>query len=184
MFISDYVMWSKSRWVPPHLPGNSEGLTDQLVMALGLVGECGEVAEVVERWAVLGTHSHDDLEKELGDVIYYWARLCSEFGYLPVMAGGPLASGEALAFSGTELVLSTLRLTVAAGAIAEVFKKHVRDANLDRRKLDQALGNVLNAWAELCEGAGLPWQQVMDTNRDKIDGRAERGTTRGSGNYR
>ncbi len=53
--------------------------------ALGLCGESGEVAEKLKKVirdsdGVLTNEVIDDLEKELGDVLWYIAQLCTELG--------------------------------------------------------------------------------------------------------
>ena len=49
--------------------------------ALGLAGEAGEVAELVKK-GILHQHGldHDQLKKELGDVLGYAAALCTRLG--------------------------------------------------------------------------------------------------------
>lgn len=60
---------------------------DNLVYpALGLCGESGEVAEKVkklirDKGGVLDGETRLALKKELGDVLWYHARLCSELGF-------------------------------------------------------------------------------------------------------
>jgi NTP pyrophosphatase (non-canonical NTP hydrolase) len=68
-------------------PGALEGNTDALTyVSLGLVGEAGEIANKVKK--ILrdkgGVVTEDDtleLSKELGDVLWYLARLADEIGY-------------------------------------------------------------------------------------------------------
>lgn len=61
-------------------------LTDEEIMllwdAFGLAGEAGEVVEVIKK-VVFHRHALDDakLKKELGDVCWYVAALCSTLGY-------------------------------------------------------------------------------------------------------
>lgn len=49
--------------------------------ALGISGEAGEVTDIIKKWAF---HGHeldlDELKKELGDVLWYVALLCSASG--------------------------------------------------------------------------------------------------------
>ena len=66
------------RWVDE---GWSPGLNDLPVMALGLVGEAGEVTEIIKKhMRGDGPVSLDELELELGDVLHYWCRLVKYFG--------------------------------------------------------------------------------------------------------
>lgn len=59
----------------------SDGDTMLLWNALGLAGEAGEVAELVKK-GILHQHGldHDRLKKELGDVLWYAAALCTRLG--------------------------------------------------------------------------------------------------------
>lgn len=61
-------------------------ITDEQVMivwnAIGLAGEAGEVCEMVKKGIF---HQHgldrDKMHKELGDVLWYVAALCTKFGF-------------------------------------------------------------------------------------------------------
>jgi NTP pyrophosphatase (non-canonical NTP hydrolase) len=53
------------------------------IMSLGLAGETGEVIEKIKKILRDGTYDKDNIVKELGDVVYYWARLCRFFGMQP-----------------------------------------------------------------------------------------------------
>lgn len=59
-----------------------------LYLALGLAGEAGEVADLVKKWrrghsatGELDDAKLDNVPEEVGDVIWYAARLCDELGY-------------------------------------------------------------------------------------------------------
>ena len=51
---------------------------------LGLCGESGELADAIKKWRF---HNHDldlsNIQKELGDVMYYWVMLCHYFNLDP-----------------------------------------------------------------------------------------------------
>jgi len=52
---------------------------------LGLCGEAGEVAEKIKKvirdsGGVVSDEKREDLKKELGDVLWYHAQLCSQLG--------------------------------------------------------------------------------------------------------
>ncbi len=51
------------------------------VLALGLVGEAAEAAEMIKKWAGHGVPFElDKLKKELGDLLWYLSRLADEHG--------------------------------------------------------------------------------------------------------
>lgn len=68
-------------------------VTRRVHAALGLVGEAGEVSELVKK---ITFHDHNYppilIEKELGDVLYYLAVLAAEFG---LRLGDVAASNQA-----------------------------------------------------------------------------------------
>lgn len=49
--------------------------------AMGLCGESGEVIDLIKKWAFQGHSLHrQDIEEELGDVLWYVAILCEGIG--------------------------------------------------------------------------------------------------------
>lgn len=49
--------------------------------AMGLCGEAGEVIDLIKKWAFQGHTLHrQDIEEELGDVLWYVAILCEGIG--------------------------------------------------------------------------------------------------------
>ena len=59
-------------------PSDDESL---LTAALGLCGESGEVADRIKKWRYHGHElGHDDLVKELGDVLWYLALAAEHLG--------------------------------------------------------------------------------------------------------
>ena len=65
-------------------PGFDISNTDIMIIwnAIGLAGEAGEIAELVKK-GVFHQHGldHDKLFKELGDVLWYAAALCTKLGF-------------------------------------------------------------------------------------------------------
>jgi len=53
------------------------------IMSLGLAGETGEVMEKIKKQIRDGTVDLPALKLELGDVVFYWARICKHFGFEP-----------------------------------------------------------------------------------------------------
>ena len=65
-----------------------EGDDAIVYLALGLAGEAGEVAESIKKWqrgasaeGELDTERLEDVPEEVGDVIWYAARLTDELGH-------------------------------------------------------------------------------------------------------
>jgi NTP pyrophosphatase (non-canonical NTP hydrolase) len=175
-----YAEWAETRWVDSKLPGIEPGLASELVMALGLGGETGEVAEEVLAVDVsMECSATGNLVKELGDAFYYFCRLTKTFGFQSsaLFEGKPVL--QAYGLQGQALCL-----TVAASRVLEACKKYVRDGQLDRRKLEDGLLDFASAWRGLCACLSVHPLTVIQRNHDKIEARFEAGTLRGSGNDR
>lgn len=64
-------------------PNAGEGSAQALAyVALGLCGEAGEVAEKIKKLLRDGNFNQEDVLKELGDVEWYWVRMCEELGVM------------------------------------------------------------------------------------------------------
>lgn len=83
------------------------------------------------------------------------------------------------------LVENTLGLVGEAGEVAEKVKKLIRDnTKVNRADIIKELGDVvfyITALANYFDGS---LGEVLVTNMDKLDGREQRGTLRGSGDNR
>lgn len=86
MYINDYVKRTASTAV---YPGAGEDL-GLLYVTLGVCSEAGELAEFIKksvrdkgRGGDLIGKRRDDVEKELGDIMWYWAGVCRELGFDP-----------------------------------------------------------------------------------------------------
>jgi NTP pyrophosphatase (non-canonical NTP hydrolase) len=75
MDIDLYVEWARSAGPVPTSPEASD--THLAELGLGLVGDAGEVADLIKKYLRDGVLDRDHLAHELGDVLYYWARLCA-----------------------------------------------------------------------------------------------------------
>lgn len=81
MNIDDYGKWARQA-------GGEETTADSpdkhlAILSLSLLGDASEVGEIVKRCLRDGTLDRERLAYELGDVIYYWARLCAVSGVAP-----------------------------------------------------------------------------------------------------
>jgi NTP pyrophosphatase (non-canonical NTP hydrolase) len=83
MMIDEYATWAAK--VNPARLGAAASTEERQLMylVLALAGEVGEVADHVKKVLRDGTWDRDRLTSELGDVIYYWAKLCAVAGCVP-----------------------------------------------------------------------------------------------------
>lgn len=77
-----------------------------------------------------------------------------------------------------------LGLPGEVGEVLELLKKNVRDGGLDKVNLKKELGDVVYYWARICTAYGFKPSEVILANVEKIEGRHNRGTLKGSGNDR
>lgn len=78
--IDDYADWTVGFWFSGHNRPEKESLA---IMGLGLAGEAGEVVEHIKKFIRDDHIDRDALKKELGDQLYYWARICKQFDFEP-----------------------------------------------------------------------------------------------------
>src|SRR5262245_5115326 len=81
MSIDEYVEWARS--VGPNATTPEASEAHLAFLCLGLLGDAGEVADLVKNRLRDGTFDRERLAYELGDVLYYWARLFAATGAAP-----------------------------------------------------------------------------------------------------
>ncbi len=81
MDIDDYSLWACQAGPEATTADSSDA--HLAILALSLVGDAGEVGEVIKRRLRDGTLDRERLAYELGDVIYYWVRLSAMSGLAP-----------------------------------------------------------------------------------------------------
>lgn len=77
--VDKYGEFTEAMW----FSGNGKEDADLAIMSLGLSGETGEVMEHVKKLFRDKHLDKEELKKELGDVVFYWARIVRFFGFLP-----------------------------------------------------------------------------------------------------
>lgn len=176
---AQYVLWSRTLWFTGQGAHSAE--SELAIMTLGFGGECGEVAECL-RAAGKGLIEAESLCKELGDVIYYWARLADTFeldtqGMAQQALNSQCQGGmpESAAF---------IEFSASVGRVLELLKKRIRDNTFELEVFRQAMAQALSAWIQLCWACGHGPVSVLKTNRDKLEDRFRRNTLRGSGDNR
>ncbi len=177
-----------------------------LYTGIGLANEVGELAELFDQEAIREEFRVERYQKawhELGDVQWYAARLCAETPELPrfdvlVQEGMQrLADAEyrEVRISGYDLQSA---LCAHAGRVLGVIKKMMRDgATWSGEKRAEKIAELRGALAAViavsveyaertgplvgCEGG---YEKLLFDNREKLNGRKERGTLQGDGEVR
>lgn len=174
--LNEYVEWSSTLWVGDNAPT----LQSIAVVGLGLSGESQEVfsaAHALQRRP--SEMNRLELCLELGDVLYYWARVCSMFRLdAQALWETPRVSDGLVALA------PAVQLLVNAGKVAEVFKKFVRDNREPGEELAQALTDLGHGWRACCKYHGLKEADVRTANMQKLKERKEHGSLQGSGDVR
>lgn len=83
-----------------------------------------------------------------------------------------------------DLFICTTGLAGEAGEVSEKLKKFVRDDTLDVDNLVKELGDVLYYLVTIGHRFGFSLEDIQNANVDKLVGRMQRGTMRGSGDNR
>lgn len=165
-----YAHFCRTLWDPAVGADNRK---DLIVMGYGLPGEWGEVAEVLAEGLPTTAAARAHLVEELGDVAYYWGRLAGAYklnvaslvaGVIAEAGAGPVESLEPVA-------VAALRMSAAAGRVADVLKKEVRDGVLDSPLLHDSMRRTLLHWGTICAMCGIEWRDVLAANRIKVAAR-------------
>lgn len=82
------------------------------------------------------------------------------------------------------LAIMSLGIAGEAGEVAEKMKKVIRDGTIDKPAILKELGDVVFYVCMIADYFGFTPSQILAANVDKIEGRAQRGTQRGSGDNR
>jgi NTP pyrophosphatase (non-canonical NTP hydrolase) len=77
--VSDYIMWTETTAIYPR----GDHKTEMDYLNLGLVGECGEVAQLLKRKVrdPFYQFSREVMLHELGDIAWYYARIHSDHSF-------------------------------------------------------------------------------------------------------
>lgn len=152
-------------------------------LALGL---CSEVAELTELFNNGNPILQSDVIKELGDSQWYACRLANAYSipFVAVYADAveiKTASGPVFD-----------RLVILSGLIAGDIKKQIRDGKdwtgeereECRQKVRLKLVKFVRASIEASTLLSLDYEELLQTNVDKLRSRQERGVLGGSGDNR
>lgn len=138
--------------------------------AIGLAGECGEVAEVVLGKSE-GAEFKAKLRKELSDASWYTAAICTKIN-IPLLRIMP----EGFTGDERDLTRLSLRLCADAGNVTEHIKKGVfHQHGVDIEKLEILLRLVVMSVVNVCEVGGIDLEQGWIENIEKLKKRYPNG---------
>jgi hypothetical protein len=182
MNLDEYSKWTRTIWVTTTEKGFEHGGERSLILiGLGLGGELCEAITTGCSWAD-GKATSDDVQKELGDWVYYWARLCDALGVLP---SAILETVPAVLLDKDDAGLAWIKYT---GIVVERTKKFYRDGRAMVEGPDdsifQALQYAYLGWSQACDEVAGGAEAVWMANVAKLESRKARGVLRGSGDNR
>lgn len=166
-----------------HVQGfrQSKVLSDRQLLsnfAIGLVGEAGEVVDVIKKHLYHGEPlAQEKLVKELGDCLWYWMAICQ-------LVGVPAVTEDLLTIGITDSHLPSnehreeaiadrcLRMSELVGRMSGILGFHLFDgADLDKEDMSRVASRMLTNWLMLCRFFEISPHEVMQVNRDKLRAR-------------
>lgn len=185
MKIAEYQVQARALAIYPNL-GNNPAYP-----ALGLGGEMGEMVAAYKWLADAGKGvdlpaSRKNLEKEIGDVLWYVANLAAEMG---IVLEGDFVSLQHNRVQSLTVEEDLLWAVAHVGRAQEVVKKVIRDKDgsyddEDRTKVASVLDSVLKFLCHVCFQMGFVLDCVAQGNLDKLNDRKKRDVLQGDGDDR
>jgi hypothetical protein len=149
------------------------GNCTNIYLALGMVGESGEVIDVLKkivRDANNGKNLADSLAErkpklkdELGDVLWYWA----------IYFEDQIVDNVEFAIEPEVDIVSALNCSLSLAMTATEFA--MLTLNNEAPKTDAAMFTILQNVCDVCQAVGLDIYEVMQSNIEKLASRYEEG---------
>lgn len=163
--------------------------------ALGLIGECGEVAEKIKKSirdddGEMTDERRDGIKKELGDVMWYSANICCDTGMNLSKIYSDPDNEHTVEISRIIMPRLILRMNRHASSIAAALEKwhytfYCRSEESSKfPEIPKHLGYVLCCIEEIAFRCGFTLEEICIGNIDKLQSRKRRGTMGGSGDNR
>lgn len=163
--------------------------------ALGLIGECGEVAEKIKKLirddnANLTDDRKKAIAKELGDCCWYLASICHDTNHdlsmVHKMRGADILH-QIRDLTLPRLVLHMHRHAVVATTALEDWH-YIRNGHASYRghytKLPASMSHIITCVEEIAGRCGFTLEDICTMNIDKLESRRKRGTLKGDGDDR
>lgn len=159
--------------------------------ALGLVGECGEVAEKIKKSirdddGEMLPERKDAIKKELGDVMWYCANVCCDTDHDLLMIYEMKCASITHKIRGLTLPRMVLHMNRHASLAAHLLEKwcYIYDQQLIERdrfiELPSHLTHIVTCVEEMSIRCGFTIEEVCVNNIEKLLSRLRRGKIKGS----
>lgn len=166
-----------------------------LYPALGIVGECGEVAEKTKKlirdadWEMTPDRIAAII-KELGDCCWYIANICCDTDHDLAMMYEMRGSSILHQIRGLPFPRLALHMNRHATAVATLLEQWYYKHNcrvLERELytgMPNHLSHIITCIEEIGRRCGFTLEEIYVANAEKLAGRKERGTLKGEGDDR
>lgn len=163
--------------------------------ALGLVGECGEVAEKIKKLirdddGEMSPERKDAIKKELGDVMWYCANVCCDTDHDLRMIYKMRCASITHRIRGLTLPRMVLLMNRHASLAAQLLEKwcYTYNQRLTERdrftELPSHMTHIVTCVEEMSIRCGFTIEEVCAANIDKLFSRLKRGKIKGKGDNR
>lgn len=187
-----YEYQEKARSTAMYLDRQS---TAMIYPALGIIGECGEVAEKIKKmirddnWEMTKERKND-IKKELGDCCWYLANICCDTNHdLSMMYD---MRGHSILQKVRSLIIQRIVLHMSRHAIGLAtaledwcYSKDCRPSERDRyTEIPHHLSHIITCIEEIGRRCDFTLEDICVSNIEKLLSRKSRGTLKGSGDNR
>jgi NTP pyrophosphatase (non-canonical NTP hydrolase) len=166
-----------------------------LYPALGLIGECGEVAEKIKKLirddnCVMTPERRDAIKKELGDCCWYLAASCRDTGCELGMAYDMKRSSTIHQTRQMLWPMLVFHMNDNANIMSRAMERwyYVYDSRLSERnmflEIPQCVTRILVCIEEMAKRCDFTLEEVYSANIEKLLSRKKRGVIKGEGDDR
>lgn len=166
-----------------------------LYPALGIVGECGEVAERIKKLirdsgGKMEPERSEVIKKELGDCCWYLANICCDTGHDLNMIYSMIEASTIHTLRELTLPQLTLKMNRYANMIAGFLEKWYCIHNCELRYRDRYtqiphyMSDIIACIEEIANRCNSTLEDVYIANLKKLADRKNRGTLHGDGDNR
>ena len=166
-----------------------------LYPALGIVGECGEVAEKIKKLirddaGAMTPERSKAINKELGDCCWYLANICCDTGHDLDMIYAMVTRNSIHTLRQLSLHRLALMINRHANIVASALEKWYFECDGELRyrgkymDIPHHMSDIIACIEEIAKRCGSTLESVYIANVENLSGRKDRGTLCGDGDNR